>query len=706
MTGDRPGNPALEAARELERKGQVDPAVRAYLRAGSIADAARVLAGVKRYADAGHLVMDALGIGPALVAGLDPDKKKLVGKAAVCFAQAGDAKRAVELFLALGDPARAAEAAERAGDPAEAARIRARGEKKSEVGAPGSEMGRAAERAAAAKLEQAGQYEPALNEYVRIKAPADAGRVAYKLKRFAVAAAHFEDAGMVFEAAACFAEAGEKRRCLDAVLRVPRDHPKYRIAAAQAIRVASELDPLDRKLDPFVAPFVEGGPKDDREAEALYALATLYRRRDLPDSAREVYAKLLAARPGYRDVEDRIAKLSGDGRSSRLSLDSFALGGAPSQPDSRLRGAAPPPPEAGPKVKADSFPDLPDLPPPPAAPAPPPKTSYGLSTPSGRFAAVNVPRRTSIAGMPRVTGPLGPASAASPASAQVATGSPIASGELGLGATVADRYRIEAKIGQGGMAVVYRATDLELGEEIAIKLFLQPSDDPQLLARFKQELTLSRGFAHPNIVRLYDIGQHQGCRFLTMELLQGSDLASLIDGKPMELARGLRYLIQAAAGMAVAHDKGVVHRDVKPANFFVTKDDTLKVMDFGIAKRQSGQPGLTQAGFIAGTPTYMSPEQINNFTAVTHLTDMYALGVVAYEVFTGTVPFDHAEMMQLLMMHLTRAPDPPRMRNPELPEELQVIILKLLEKDPEGRIQTCHELGDQLKALLAQVKRD
>ncbi len=253
------------------------------------------------------------------------------------------------------------------------------------------------------------------------------------------------------------------------------------------------------------------------------------------------------------------------------------------------------------------------------------------------------------------------------------------------------------------MASVYRATDLELGEEIAIKLFLQPSDDAQLLARFKQELTLSRGLTHPNIVRLYDIGQHQGCRVLTMELLQGTDLGAIIDGKPLELARGLHYMIQAASGMGLAHDKGVIHRDVKPANFFVTRDDTLKVMDFGIAKRAAQSSGMTQAGFIAGTPSYMSPEQINNFTSVTHLTDIYALGVVAYEVFTGSVPFDHGEMMQLLMMHLTRAPDPPRTRNPEIPEELEAIILQLLEKDPANRIQTCRELGERLAALVPKV---
>jgi serine/threonine-protein kinase len=272
--------------------------------------------------------------------------------------------------------------------------------------------------------------------------------------------------------------------------------------------------------------------------------------------------------------------------------------------------------------------------------------------------------------------------------------------ELKVGSIVAERYRIEAKIGQGGMAAVYRATDQELGEEIAIKLFLQPSDDPQLLARFKQELTLSRNLAHPNIVRLYDIGSHQGCRFITMELLTGTDLGALIEGKALPLQLGLKYLMQACAGLAVAHEKGVVHRDIKPANFFVTKEGVVKVMDFGIAKKSTAAQAMTQAGFIAGTPAYMSPEQINNFAAVSYRTDIYALGVVAYEVFTGTVPFDSGEMMQLLMQHLTATPEPPSKRNPEISQELEDIILKCLEKDPQKRFQSCRELGLALRALV------
>ena len=542
---------------------------------------------------------------------------------------------------------------------------------------------------------------------MQVKAFADAARMAYKLKQFPVAAQYFDEAGMPFEAAACFAEAGDKRRCLDAVVRVPREHPKYRVAAAQAIRVSTELGALDFKLDHFVGPFIADGPKDDREADALYALAKLYRARDFLENAREIYEKIAAARPGYKDVADQLAKLAREAKGSRMAYENVVREDAAFHGDARAGRASkaePVQPVGAVPAKAGRL--LPRPPgsaaPPAAAPAPLQKTGYGSRAPVGALPCRRCSPPDERGGDParraagraadrRLCG-AGRASPLHPPRSSRRT-------ELAIGATIAERYRIDAKIGQGGMAAVYRAMDLELGEDIAIKLFVQPSDDPQLLARFKQELTLSRGLAHPNIVRLYDIGQHQGCRFLTMELLQGTDLGALIDGRPLEIARGLRYLIQAAAGMGLAHDKGVIHRDVKPANFFITKDDTLKVMDFGIAKRTTQQSGMTQAGFIAGTPSYMSPEQINNFSAVSHLTDIYALGIVAYEVFTGSVPFDHSEMMQLLMMHLTRAPEPPRERNPAIPPELEAIILKLIEKEPANRIQSCHEARGPVESV-------
>jgi serine/threonine-protein kinase len=697
---------ALEIARSLEKRGQTDAAVKSFLRLGAIEEAARALAGVKRYNDAGHLVMDYLGVGPALVGGLDDAKKKLAMKAAVCFAQGGEPKRAIELFMALGDVVRAAEVAERAGDKVEAGRIRARMERKggpASVDGAVSSTGAVAGRQAAQRLEAAGQLDAALQQWLQLKSLPDAARVAYRLKKFVDAAQLFEDAGMPFEAAACFAEGGETGRCLEAVVRVPREHPKYRTAAAQAIRLGADLNVLDFKLDQFLGPYVAEGPKDERDLEAFYVLAKLYRARDHLENAREVYKKILAASPKYRDVAQRLQALDAESKGQHMAYeqivreDAAFKGGAKAPP----RVTAPAPPLA---EEEDPFPDLPELGPAPAPVVAPPRTAYGIAAPSG------------AAKRAAPSDPSGPVRYASGQLAAVRHGTTTAKsgsgahelnmpGELSDGSIIADRYRVEAKIGQGGMAAVYKATDLELNEVIAIKLFLQPSDDPQLLARFKQELTLSRNLAHPNIVRLYDIGQHRGCRFITMEMLHGTDLNSIIEGKPIELARGLRYLIQACSALALAHDKGVIHRDIKPANFFVTDDDQIKMMDFGIAKKSDAALGMTVAGFIAGTPAYMSPEQINNFAAVSYRTDIYALGCVAYEMFTGTVPFDHEQMMNLLMMHLTVAPEPPRRRNPRIPQELEDLILKLLEKKPEDRIQSCKEIGERLAAMLAKLPR-
>src|SRR5207237_6670039 len=150
---------------------------------------------------------------------------------------------------------------------------------------------------------------------------------------------------------------------------------------------------------------------------------------------------------------------------------------------------------------------------------------------------------------------------------------------------------------------------------------------------------LSRQLIHPNIIRLYDIGLHQGHRYISMELLVGKSLKDRMRA-PIEFRTALGYLLQACHGLQAAHDAGVVHRDVKPDNFFVTGDGVLKVMDFGIAKHHAA-PGVTVAGSIAGTPQYMSPEQISNFSAVTAATDLYALGICAYELFSGAPPFTH-----------------------------------------------------------------
>jgi serine/threonine-protein kinase len=202
---------------------------------------------------------------------------------------------------------------------------------------------------------------------------------------------------------------------------------------------------------------------------------------------------------------------------------------------------------------------------------------------------------------------------------------------------------------------------------------------------------------HPNIIRLYDIGLHAAHRYISMELLRGESLKERMR-RPMPFPQAVDYLVQACRGLQAAHDAGVIHRDVKPDNFFVTDRGVLKVMDFGIAKHHA-TPGVTVAGSIAGTPQYMSPEQIGNFSSVTHATDLYALGVCAYEMFTGAPPFTHAELVPLLMMHVNESPEPPRKKNPAVSEDLERVILRLLAKDPSRRYPSCTALADELARL-------
>ena len=316
----------------------------------------------------------------------------------------------------------------------------------------------------------------------------------------------------------------------------------------------------------------------------------------------------------------------------------------------------------------------------------------------------SLPRLPDLDDLPGVESPgtLAPATLMRPATLEpaeaadeAATGS--AAADFAPGATMAGRYRLEEKIGQGGMAVVFRARDLELDEDVALKVFTLRTTSDTAVARFKQELKLSRQLVHANIIRLYDIGLHAGHRYISMELLRGESLKQRMC-RPMPFSEAIDYLVQACRGLQAAHDAGVIHRDVKPDNFFVTDAGVLKVMDFGIAKHHA-TPGVTVAGSIAGTPQYMSPEQIGNFSAVTHATDLYALGVCAYELFTGAPPFTHPELVPLLMMHVNESPEAPRKKNPAVPEDLERVILRLLAKDPSRRFPSCSALADELTRL-------
>ena len=259
------------------------------------------------------------------------------------------------------------------------------------------------------------------------------------------------------------------------------------------------------------------------------------------------------------------------------------------------------------------------------------------------------------------------------------------------GAVIAERYELGPLIGRGGMGRVFRATDREIGQQIAIKVF-DRMDDATLLARFKQELLSSRSIAHPNVVRLFDIGTYADHKYLTMELLVGQDLKERL-AQPIAVSESLDLLIQACRGLEAAHLVGVIHRDIKPQNLFITEQRVVKIMDFGIAKF-SAAAKLTSPGMGVGTPEFMAPEQIVDSSKVSPATDLYAIGVTAYRMCTGRVPFGDKDMLKLLKKQLKEDPPPPRSINPRLPPQLEVIILKLLLKDPAARYQKAGEVAE------------
>ncbi len=271
-----------------------------------------------------------------------------------------------------------------------------------------------------------------------------------------------------------------------------------------------------------------------------------------------------------------------------------------------------------------------------------------------------------------------------------------------VGTMVAGRYRLEAKLGEGGTATVFRAHDLELDEKVALKLFAPSARADSQVMRYKNELSLSRKLNHPNLIRLFDLGAHDAWRYLSMELLEGVDLGTKLEQLkgPMPLIEGLIVLEQACVGLQAAHDAGVIHRDIKPGNLFITTTGVVKVMDFGIAKKDKAQP-ITAEGIVAGTPEYMSPEQISAFSSVTHLTDLYALGCTAFACFSGGPPFTSDEVMAVLMQQVNNAPPSLRAKNPAVPLELEGTVLRLLNKDPAKRFQSC----DELRLVLERIRK-
>ena len=264
-----------------------------------------------------------------------------------------------------------------------------------------------------------------------------------------------------------------------------------------------------------------------------------------------------------------------------------------------------------------------------------------------------------------------------------------------IGTVFDGRYRIIRKLGAGGMADVYLAEDQELGRNVAIKILNdRHAADDSFIERFRREAKNAAGLSHPNIVSIYDRGEAEGTYYIAMEYLEGRSLKELIVSRgPAPIKVAIEYARHILAALAAAHKQGIVHRDIKPHNVLIGAEGRVKVTDFGIAR--SGASQMTEVGSIIGTAQYLSPEQARG-APVDQTSDLYSVGVVLYEMLTGQVPFTGDTPLEIAMKHLSEVPRPPSELRPEIPHDLDSVVLRALAKDPSERYQSAEEMDADL----------
>ena len=262
--------------------------------------------------------------------------------------------------------------------------------------------------------------------------------------------------------------------------------------------------------------------------------------------------------------------------------------------------------------------------------------------------------------------------------------------ELAPETVVDQRYSIVSRLGSGGMAEVYCAQDLQLGRKVALKLLHRRfAQDPDFVERFRREASAAAGLQHPNVVSVYDRGEWDGTYYIAMEYLEGRSLKDIVTSEgPLPPEQAIDIAVQVLRAARFAHQRGVVHRDLKPHNVIVDEEGRAKVTDFGIAR--AGTSDITETGSIMGTAQYLSPEQAQGQT-VSAQSDLYAVGIVLYELLAGRVPFDGDSPVSIAMKQVSEQPVPPSAYNPAIPPQLDAVVLHALEKDPAERFADAEE---------------
>jgi serine/threonine-protein kinase len=268
---------------------------------------------------------------------------------------------------------------------------------------------------------------------------------------------------------------------------------------------------------------------------------------------------------------------------------------------------------------------------------------------------------------------------------------------MNVASALEGRYQVLKELGRGGMGIVFQAHDKQLKEQVAIKI-LSPmlSNDPDALERLKREVSAARRISHSNVIRTYDIAESNGLHYVSMEYFPGTSLKDYVKQHgALSLMEAYNVGLQICNGLEAAHSQGIVHRDLKSQNIIIDSTQHIKIIDFGLAFMTHMQ-GLTATGLIMGTPEYMAPEQVAG-KKVDERADLYSLGIILYEIFTGSVPFTGDSAISIGFQQMKDQPRRPQEINPQVPPEVERVILKALEKDPAHRYRTVKEMRENLE---------
>jgi tetratricopeptide (TPR) repeat protein len=692
--------PTTQTVRLLEESGKYREAIEAALQMGDAETAVRLL----------HRA---------------PDIDRQL--AAQIYLRSGHAVEAGNLFAALGMTREAAEAYESGGDWAKAG----------------------------SRWETAQEHERAAEAYLRARRPRDAARCYAALGKPQLAAASYSRAGDHAAAAAQYLKnrqrvaaaaelvaAGDKAEAAKVLMQVADNSPEREAATLQLVPLlleqgqAEEAQRRLRQLPP-VRPSALTATADRAvpARERLYWLGRAYEQLGKLDQAETCFRELAAPGVEHLDAIARLVALRERLRPAAAAPHGSGSSGSPGSP-----GMSPSPGSLGsPGSPVGSTPPPYSVSSTLAAAGQhayqPQQAPHGLQEPtaaSSTRGAHSTPGTTP--GMPPAAAGRGrpatdelathattayPSPAAAARAARQTPGSagappqpqggrpeppPVTAGHrpigtLAVGQVLASRFQILAELGQGGMGRVYKARDFELGDMVAIKILSSAPDDGSVDAeRLLREVQICRKITHPNVVRVFDLGRHEGAIFIIMELLEGQVLVDLIDpARRPPIPRVKSILVEIASGLQEAHALGVVHRDLKPENVILTAT-RLKILDFGIARMTGFDKRLTQVGFALGSPLYMSPEQIQGIT-LDNRSDLYSLGVLAFALLVGHEPFDGANSTAIAIQHLQQPPPDLYSLRPDLPAGWGEVVTKLLAKRPDDRYQSSEEVIAALNPL-------